>query len=161
MVEDFTGCYDWIAPFIVGACNGTDAMGANTCYAEDQWVWVSDQSSNSWTLQFTAPGVYEFRILYCGCGSCELLMDDFAECSSYTAYGTSPSFTVAAPIDLTPYTTLEQVAIGFVWYELEQATDKLQSMLSGSSPSCASGCVCEAEQARTDIEAAYNDFMAL
>lgn len=49
------GCYDWIAPFQVGACNGTGPIPEDTCYAENNWAWISS-SGRSWSTSFDGPG---------------------------------------------------------------------------------------------------------
>lgn len=92
----WTGNYDWVAGYMVGACNGTDIVGEDTCYAVNEWAWVSAQggaSDGQWSFEFDGPGDFEFRISYCGCDECTLFSGDFAECSSceYTAAATSPA----------------------------------------------------------------------
>lgn len=164
--DDYTGCYDWVAPFQVGACNGSDATPTDTCYAENDWGWVSSNggaAQGSWNATFDGPGVYEFRIPYCGCEECNILSSDFAECPSYTSYGVSPPLTVQAPIDVSNFTDLEQVAIGFLWFELEQAVDAIEQMMNTqpSDPSCGASCFCYARELVNDIEAAYGNFQAL
>lgn len=91
-------------------------------------------------------GLYEFRIPYCGCDTCNLVTGDFAECSSYETYGKSVTVEVVAPIDLAPFTGMEQVAVGFIWYEvvdfLQQALDKVNAVRVRGGP-CARIAVCE------------------
>ena len=90
--------------------------------------------------------LYEFRIPYCGCDTCNLVTGDFAECSSYETYGKSVTVEVVAPIDLAPFTGMEQVAVGFIWYEvvdfLQQALDKVNAVRVRGGP-CARIAVCE------------------
>ncbi len=94
-------------------------------------------------------GLYEFRIPYCGCDTCNLVTGDFAECSSYETYGKSVTVEVVAPIDLAPFTGMEQVAVGFFWYEvvdfLQQALDKVNAVRvrGGGGGGCVRIAVCE------------------
>jgi hypothetical protein len=91
--------WDWVAAFQKGACNSTDmAVGENTCYATDEWAWVSscgaDDGSGSWSFSFDGPGTYEFRISYCGCTECNDVTGDFSSCDSYQQAAVSPPVVV-------------------------------------------------------------------
>jgi hypothetical protein len=80
--------WDWIAGFIPGACTATGVVGEDTCYAVNQWAWVSDQggsSSGSWNFSFNSPGTYEFRVSYCGCDECNDITGDFAACDRWVS----------------------------------------------------------------------------
>jgi hypothetical protein len=73
--------WDWVAPYLATACNGTDNVGQNTCYATNRWEWVSEQggaSSGSWSLSLSTPGKFQFRVSYCWC--CHGGQGDFDEC---------------------------------------------------------------------------------
>jgi hypothetical protein len=81
--------WDWIAGFQVGACNATSYAGQDTCYAADEWAWMSEQgtdgtsASGSWDFTFDGPGTYEFRASYCGCDECNDVTGDIASCDGY------------------------------------------------------------------------------
>ena len=83
--DDFQD-WDWVAAYQHGACGATGATGQDTCYATDEWAWISDQggpSSGSWSFAFDGPGDYEFRVSYCGCDECNDITADFAACDGY------------------------------------------------------------------------------
>lgn len=44
--SNFLECYDWIAPFNVGACTGSDAVGKNTCYELNDYQWTGHLFNN-------------------------------------------------------------------------------------------------------------------
>jgi plastocyanin len=168
--SDFTGCYDWIAPFIAGACNGyNDPTPEDTCYYMNDWYWITQDGnsadSGSISFVFDSPGVYEFRIPYCGCDECELGVDNFAECSAYESFGMSETITVQPPygLDLDGYSFMEQVAIGALWEFAEQEIDAVKQMLSQtpSEDDCGESCICYARKLEGSVNATYYDFTSL
>lgn len=149
----------------VGACNGGDGIGKNTCYMRKEWNWVSHLTDNKWTFQFEAPGQYEFRVSYCGCNACQPGISSFAHCSDYEQEGASSTVTMDPPFDLSPYSPGEQVAMGVLWNAFEGSMILMEKVLAnavtgGSDEQCAS-CFCEAKTIATDFADLVTKFKIL
>lgn len=157
--------WDWIAGFQTGACNATGIVGEDTCYSANEWAWVSDQggsSNGSWTFTFDGPGLYEFRISYCGCDSCNDITGDFTSCDGYQEVGVSAAVNVLPPVDVSSYGPDVQFALGLLWVEFEGLLSAMQQVLGESAPqpSCNS-CFCSMEDVIKGMQTSLGDFRVL
>jgi len=160
---DWSGCYDWIAAYPYGACNGTTSVGTNTCYYSGRWNWLSSigtadgsEVAAVWNdFAFDSPGEYQFRVSYCGC--CNTI---HRWCSSYQQYGSSSLIKVPPPFHIDQRSPGVQFVLGLLYVEFEKV-DNLESLLTlpSGGESC-TGCICNAEHVYESFRDTFRDFDA-
>eukprot|EP00750_Incisomonas_marina_P003547 INCI13206.1.p1 GENE.INCI13206.1~~INCI13206.1.p1 ORF type:complete len:415 (+),score=93.64 INCI13206.1:120-1364(+) len=136
-----------------------------------KFVLRDEHGSKAFTL--TAPGDYEFRVMYCGCGECNYVIGEFSECSSYSTYGVSETVTVPPPIDPAVYAKMSGMSkfvAGLIWKALADKTspedaaqlvEKMFAPPSTAETGDAEGCITDAEQTLQSFEAVAQSFVAL
>eukprot|EP01089_Gocevia_fonbrunei_P014086 TRINITY_DN3781_c0_g3_i2.p1 TRINITY_DN3781_c0_g3~~TRINITY_DN3781_c0_g3_i2.p1 ORF type:complete len:334 (+),score=52.94 TRINITY_DN3781_c0_g3_i2:97-1098(+) len=179
--SDLTGCYDFVAAYTFGACDEPGENGTNTCYMTGEWQWADHTNPNKkkrgdedgiYRYTFLAPGTYDFRMSYCGCGGCQLILDEIISCNLYNTYGRSAAITITPPFPLDGITQAQQIVGGFMWYlmqqygaSLEQANFIVEAMLSRGGEkqkkSDVYGCIRDSQEIYLDLRNAWIAFDVL